>query len=1159
MGDRERERKRKEQLGDRGEKTKRKERKQNDTRKKKDIDVAKVMLHNVAGLANKIVALKTRLKDKEIDFCLLTEPLLKTGITDIEEYTVNSSQEKSPGENSHSQVACLAWDRTTHPTTPLEFTAKHRGVHWNCLVDPGVAMAVVYVPPDCQKSDEYVRELYLTLESNIAEIGRGDFLLAGDFNVPFKNKGIWPEGRNSEALRKLLKSQMNLEIVNWTPFAQGRFETRQRGTSQSQLDLVIASGSVIPKIKYFKTTTENLGSDHYIIEFGIQASGRTHQKEGGSQTKIKYDWNEKGAKTAYEQGLKDPLAQWTEKWQYESRWLDPNGAANRQATQQATTELSDILIAVAGRTALSSKGGSNQKKRGKKIEDWEERLKEATKDRRTKLKALVAGEKSGHDTTKLKKDFLKAKDKVDKFLEHRRTNSNRQTWESVETKFDSKQGGTFWTDIKSAIDKPRKELPKSLIQDGNVTWKAESIKKAWKRRFELEEKTESEDKEERELKHKVQQENRDHKHDYRYEQDVENKDITLEELEEALKRAKRKKSPGMDMVVNEMILFGGQIAVTALFKLLSMLWRVEKIPNSWRNTVVTPVHKKNSAFDTNNYRPITLMSHLMKLYERILDNRIRCKIKIPQEQSGYRKGHGAMRQLLRLQQVIIFQHAKNSETYIAFLDLRQAYDRTWREGMFYRLWEAGIRGKCWRVIVDFYENNRACVNTNYGRSAGYAVKIGVLQGSVLSPILFLIFINPVIEKVKELGLDIGGMLIAALLFCDDICIVATTQEQRTLILAAVTNFLKLWRTEVNATKSHLVSPPGSATDDVVINGQHFKHKMAATYLGIEVDGVRVLTRKHVLRKLAKGRAMLKRLSSIGIKPGQLRPDITAQLIVALVNSKVTYGFELLNQDSSRMALLDQTQLQIGAEVLGLPTTTPTGVILAEMGLPPMHYRAARAVLILANKIQRDSDDYLSNHLIMENAKLGVGFYVQVQEAARLINFKDLNVLRRLKPSYLASYLKRQLSLTQQAEWILQPQTHLVGASKPTWGLEPGMLIKSLAFNTAQLIKFRCNQTDLRHRDICRWCNTNTETPQHVTLECIRWLVDRTEMWDKLRSEVPQLYQLHTKPAKEILPALLGGFRQRLSAVDYINGQRIVSKFITAITQSMLHIDNGQVR
>jgi len=120
--------------------------------KKGSPNVARFALHNIAGIQNKVEELELRLKDKKIDCCLLTAPLMPDSM-EMEGYTISVSEQQSEGENSHSQVAGLVWDKTTHPACVLEMEERHRGILWFWLVDPGVAFSVIYVPPDNAKSD----------------------------------------------------------------------------------------------------------------------------------------------------------------------------------------------------------------------------------------------------------------------------------------------------------------------------------------------------------------------------------------------------------------------------------------------------------------------------------------------------------------------------------------------------------------------------------------------------------------------------------------------------------------------------------------------------------------------------------------------------------------------------------------------------------------------------------------------------------------------------------------------------------------------------------------------------------------------------------------------------------------------------------------------
>ena len=128
----------------------------------------------------------------------------------------------------------------------------------------------------------------------------------------------------------------------------------------------------------------------------------------------------------------------------------------------------------------------------------------------------------------------------------------------------------------------------------------------------------------------------------------------------------------------------------------------------------------------------------MKLYERILDSRIRAFLHTPVEQCGFRKKFSTLHQIFRLS--IILRHCSlaNLGPYLAFIDLKQAFERAWRDGILYRLWQEGIRGKLWRVVRAFLLGTEAFVRSNLGDSEIFTLTEGVLQGSVLAALLFII-------------------------------------------------------------------------------------------------------------------------------------------------------------------------------------------------------------------------------------------------------------------------------------------------------------------------------------------------------------------------------------------------------------------------------------
>ena len=190
--------------------------------------------------------------------------------------------------------------------------------------------------------------------------------------------------------------------------------------------------------------------------------------------------------------------------------------------------------------------------------------------------------------------------------------------------------------------------------------------------------------------------------------------FSVKDVKLARDKSELNKSPSDDDVLNEMLKRGGQTLLLSLTIFINLLWILEVTPLIWKTVVMKPMYKKGSLLDPLNYRPIALLSNLFKLYERVIDKRIRAVILIALEQCGFRPGFSTEVALLRLSLLIQHQSASGGELWLAFLDLEQAFERAWRMGILYQLWAAGVRGKCWRVITEMLTGISAFVARTTG-------------------------------------------------------------------------------------------------------------------------------------------------------------------------------------------------------------------------------------------------------------------------------------------------------------------------------------------------------------------------------------------------------------------------------------------------------------
>ena len=142
-----------------------------------------------------------------------------------------------------------------------------------------------------------------------------------------------------------------------------------------------------------------------------------------------------------------------------------------------------------------------------------------------------------------------------------------------------------------------------------------------------------------------------------------------------------------------------------------------------------------------------------------------------------------------------------------FIDVRKAYDRVWRDGLWKALWQKGVRGKMWRVIKNYYRKVQSAVRLDEGNTEWFDVDVGVRQGCVISPVLFDVFVDRLAREVRvlNLGVSAAGKRLSLLLYADDIVLLADSQEELQRMLGAVQAFCRRWRMQMNMSKTKVMA------------------------------------------------------------------------------------------------------------------------------------------------------------------------------------------------------------------------------------------------------------------------------------------------------------------------------------------------------------------
>ena len=217
----------------------------------------------------------------------------------------------------------------------------------------------------------------------------------------------------------------------------------------------------------------------------------------------------------------------------------------------------------------------------------------------------------------------------------------------------------------------------------------------------------------------------------------------------ALEQLDVRKASGQDGIQPILLRECSHVLAPILSKLFRLILKTSIYPSSWKHAVVQPVPKKGDPADPSNYRPIAITSIISKVFESLINKRIQHHLEtnnlISDRQYGFRPGRSCADLLAHVTHTFSDTVRRYGESVAVALDISKAFDRVWHSKLLSKLPSFGIPPNLCTLIKSFLTDRSISVRVDGHTSPSAPINSGVPQGSVLSPTLFLLFINDLLS------------------------------------------------------------------------------------------------------------------------------------------------------------------------------------------------------------------------------------------------------------------------------------------------------------------------------------------------------------------------------------------------------------------------------
>ena len=611
--------------------------------------------------------------------------------------------------------------------------------------------------------------------------------------------------------------------------------------------------------------------------------------------------------------------------------------------------------------------------------------------------------------------------------------------------------------------------------------------------------------------------------------------ILRKEIDAALKQCKSSKSSGLDGINKEMICAFYESHPFFLTKFFNFVLDKGSFPNAWSVSLMVLIHKKGPKSELENYRGISLLSSLSKVFCAIINNRLvewgTGNNLFSMSQFGFMKGNRTSDALNILHNLIdLYCHKRNSKFYSCFVDFEKAFDRVPRDILLQKLKKLGLGGKIFNVIKSMYSGDSARIKLGDKMTNPIKINQGVRQGCVLSPTLFNLFLcdfesfcanrrncDPVeIDKSTK---------ISCIIWADDILLLSETKsglqsQLESLHLYSITNLLSV---NLKKTKCMCFNRKGTfIRSNLHLNGTHLEDVNEILYLGflVRCNGNVLHGLKNLRERASK--AFFKIKYALGHQLFN-NPFLSFKIFDCIIKPILLYASDfwgLYSINSKGNGPCDNLHNRFCKWLLGVSKRTSDMGVLFDLGRYPISIEGQircfdNWIRILGNK---SCNELLTKSCKNAQAEICRSFEL-LTNFLKHVGLSSLAAkIHQLVPKgkitrTIKEYLCKEFALKCKHSFTgLNSKLTLLSTIKKYWGRaeyinSPNVVIR------AQIAKFRLSDHDLeiekgryarvpKPERICKLCRESVEDESHFLLSCNGYTDQRNILITNMENLMP---------------------------------------------------------